>query len=314
MQQGKKILIIDDVHASLIEGLEKEGFQVDYKQQIHADEVRPILHQYDGLVLRSKLNMDKNLINAGLQLKFIARAGSGMDNVDEAYALQKNITCINTPEANSDAVGEHTIAMLLGLLNKINKADREVRNKIWNREDNRGIELKGKTVGIIGYGHTGMAVAKKLAGFEVRVMAYDKYKIGFGNELVKEVSLEEIFSEADILSLHIPLNDETKWMVNADFLSRFSKSIFFLNLSRGKIVNTQDLVKALEANTVKGCALDVLEKEEILHFNDEEKKWLKYLIESDKTLLTPHVAGWTYESYEKISFYLLTKIKRLNWS
>lgn len=305
------VLIIDDVHPLLMQNLEKQGIAYAYRPEIHRAEILAIISAYSGLVVRSKTKIDAELIAAASSLVFIARAGSGMDNVDVPSAEAKGITLINVPEANSDAVGEHTIGMLLTLLNNLNRADRQVRNHIWQREANRGIELKGKTVGIIGYGYTGSAVARKLKGFECRIIAYDKYKQGFGNSEVQEADMPTIFEQADILSLHVPLTAETHGMVNEEFLASFRKKIVLLNLSRGKVVNLSALTQAIRSGAVIGSALDVLENEKLNTLTPEQQEWFDYLIHSEQTVLTPHIGGWTHESYEKISFFLSNKISYL---
>jgi D-3-phosphoglycerate dehydrogenase len=228
--------------------------------------------------------------------------------VDEEFANSRKILCLNAGEANSDAVGEHTIGMLLGLLHKIGKGDAEVRKSIWDREGNRGLELKGKTIGIIGYGNTGSAVAKKLRGFEVQILAYDKFKSGFGNEYVEETDLQNIFERADILTIHIPLDSHTKLMINSEFIHSFVRNIFLLTLSRGGIVKTKDVLDAMKKGKILGFSADVLEHENPRGMGDADRKWFDELIHRNDVLLTPHVAGWTVESYEKISAVLAQKI------
>lgn len=307
-----KILIIDDVHELLTNGLTGLGFDVLYKPEATRSDLLHVIPDVDGLVVRTKTLIDTEVITAAKKLKFIARAGAGLDNINEDLATQNNIAVFNAGEANSDAVGEHTLGTLLSLLAKINKADTEVRNGIWNREDNRGEELSGKTVAIIGYGNTGKAVAKKLSGFNVRVLAYDKYLTGFTTDWVQESSMKQIFAEADVLTLHVPLTTETKGLIDKNYLELFSKPIYLLNMCRGEVVNTSDLITAMDAGKVKGCALDVLENEKLKTMSEKEKNWMAYLTSSNRTVLTPHVAGWTTESYRKISAVLLKKISDLN--
>ena len=232
-----------------------------------------------------------------------------MDNIDEAYAAEKGVLCINAPEGNRDAVAEHAIAMLLGLMNKVRKADAEVRNGTWDREGNRGWELKGKTVGIIGYGNTGMAFARKLRGFDVNVLAFDKYKTGFSDEYATETVMEQIVKHADVLSLHIPLTRETRQMVDDEYLFHFKKPIFFINTSRGEVVSTRSVLKALQDGRIVAAGLDVLEVEKFPGLADQP--WFDELSRNEKVLLTPHVAGWTYDSYRKISEVLAEKLKNL---
>ncbi|MBS3914948.1 MAG: phosphoglycerate dehydrogenase [Bacteroidetes bacterium] len=289
--------------------LDRAGIPFVYEPEISVEQIENYLENgIGGIVIRSKMHMDQRRIELGASLRLIARGGAGMDNVDEEFAKSKNIICVNAGEANSDAVGEHAIGMLLGLFHKIRKGDAEVRNKIWDREGNRGLELKGKTVGIIGFGNTGSAVAKKLSGFEVNILAYDKFKSGFGNAYVRETNLANIFESADILTIHIPLDSHTKLMVNSEFIHSFVRNIFLLNLSRGGIVKTKDVLDAMKTGKILGFAADVLEHENPRGMGDTERAWFEELIARDDVLLTPHVAGWTKESYEKISAVLAQKI------
>lgn len=305
------ILIIDELHFDLISKLCEMGFIVDYKPLINNVEIENTIHNYNGLILRSKTKIDKTLIDKATKLEFIARAGSGLENIDTIYAEKKSIVCFNSPEGNRDSVGEHTIGLLLNLLNKINKADSEIKTGIWNRNGNWGTELKGKTIGIIGYGNMGSSFAKKLSGFDVNVIAFDKYKKGFSDNFVKEVDLVTIYNQADILSLHIPLNNETKYLITTEFLNCFKKNIFLLNTSRGQIINTKELVDCIKSGKIIGAGLDVIEYENY-DFENLGCKNLSddfdYLLNSDKVILTPHVAGWTNESYYKISMVLADKI------
>lgn len=304
-----KVLIVDDVHPVLIDGLTEKGFSVLYIPESSRNQIIEKLKEgFEILVIRTKTMVDKEMLQSAQNLQIIARAGAGLDNIDEEEAQKLGILCINAGEANSDAVGDHTLAMLLGGLNNLYQAQTEVRNKIWLREENRGVELAGKTAAIIGYGNTGKAVAKRLVAFGVKVLAYDKYLNGFSNEQIFEASMNEIFENADILSLHIPLTSETKGMVNLQFLQNFKKPIFFLNLSRGKIVNTTELIQAIKTGIVWKCALDVLENEKFDTFNAAQEKDFEFLSNSSKVSLSPHIGGWTVESYKKISTVLLLKL------
>ena len=306
-----KILIIDTVHEILIEKLEKSGFFCDYVPDLTADEVEKKIHEYDGVIGRSKIPFQKALLDKAIRLKFIGRVGAGVENIDLAYAGSKGIKCFNSPEGNRDAVGEHTLGMLLNLLNKINIADSEVRNFKWKREANRGIEIKGKTVGIIGYGNMGSAFAQRLCGFETRVIAYDKYKFDYSNQYVTETSLENLFELSDIVSLHVPLTAETNYMVNNEFINSFTKNIFILNTSRGKVVKTDDLVQNIKSGKILGAALDVLEYENATFENlssEEIPDSLQFLLSDKHCLLTPHIAGWTQESKFKLADNLADKI------
>ncbi|MGZ3903815.1 MAG: NAD(P)-dependent oxidoreductase, partial [Bacteroidia bacterium] len=306
-----KILFIDSNHPRLHEMLLEKGFACDLFYDRSTEELKKLIPQYNGIVIRSKFKITKEIIDSAPNLKVIARAGAGLENIDVAYAQQKGIVCLNSPEGNKDAVGEHAVAMLLMLFNKLKKADAEVRTGKWLREENRGVEIGGKTIGIIGYGNTGSSFAKKLSGFDVNILAYDKYKKNFGNDFVKESSLEEIFEKADVLSLHVPLTEETNYLVNDNFIRKFKKNIYIINTARGKCVNTNDLAKSIESKKVLGACLDVLEYEavsfESIDFYNLPLP-MQFLLRSDKVILTPHIAGWTKESNVKIAEVLASKI------
>lgn len=304
-----KILIVDALHPVFKERAVSMGYQVDDFPQLSKEETLGIINQYHGIAVRTKFHIDRALLEAGIQLKFVARAGAGLDNIDEVYAKERGIQLINAPEGNCDAVGEHAIGMLLSLLNKLNKANREVRNGLWDREGNRGIELKGKVVGIIGYGHMGRSFAQKLSGFGVKILAYDKYMTGFSDQFVQEVSMEEIVKQVDILSLHIPLTKETRGMVNAEYLFHFKKPIFLINTARGEIVNTQAVLDAIQSGKILGAGLDVLEVEKFPQL--EQTLWFDALRSNEQVLLSPHVGGWTTGSYVKISEVLADKLQKL---
>ncbi len=305
----KKILIIDDLHPVFKEQAATLGFEVDDKPLITRAETLAIIKDYIGIAVRTKFKIDKELFDAALNLKFVARAGAGLDNIDIVAAKERNIQLINAPEGNRDAVAEHAIGLLLSLMNNFRNADTQIRNGVWDREGNRGYELKGKTVGIIGYGFMGQKMARKLAGFEVNVIAYDKYQTGFGNEYAREVSMEEIVKHSDVLSLHIPLTTETKQMVDDEYFYHFKKPIFFINTARGEIVNTAALLKNINSGKVLGAGLDVLEVEKFP--NLEEQTWFKELKNNEKVILTPHVGGWTFDSYRKISEVLAQKLAEM---
>ncbi len=307
--QQPTILIADDVHEVLVSCLTQAGFNVLYLPEITRSEIINVLSQkVQGLVIRSKTNIDAEVLAQAKHLQFIARAGAGMDNIDEVYAQKLNIALFNAGEANADAVGEHTLGMLLMLLNNLSVAHQQVQSKIWLREANRGHELAGKTVGIIGFGNTGKAVAKKLSGFDVNVLAYDKYLKNYGNKYAKQASLNQIFSQAHIVSFHVPLTNLTQNMVNLSFFNRFKHPIYVLNLSRGKILQTSHLVKALKSGKVLGAALDVLENEKLNTLSASQLKDFNFLANSTNVVLAPHIGGWTFESYFKISKVLLNKI------
>jgi len=307
---SKNILIVDDLHPIFIEQVEALGYTCNYQPLIKLDEVLATVAGYEGLMVRSKFQVDRTFLDAAVNLKFIARAGAGMDNIDEAYAAEKGIMLVNAPEGNRDAVGEHAVGMLLSLMNNLNRADAEVRAGLWQREANRGYELKGRTIGIIGYGNMGQTFARKLKGFEVDVIAYDKYKTGFSDDYAREVSMEEIVRHSEVLSLHVPLTSETNGLVNDEYLFHFRKPIFLLNTSRGKVVQTQAVLNAIKQGKLLGAGLDVLEVEKFPALG--EQPWFEELRQSGKVLLSPHVAGWTFESYRKISEVMAQKIKNLD--
>ncbi len=314
MSKSVQVYIIDDVSPILTEGLAMRGYEVIYEPEATKDQVMMRLEtiQPEILVVRSKLNIDAAFLNSAKRLQLIARAGAGMDNIAVSTAEKLAIQCINAGEANADAVGDHTLGVLLNGLRNISKSFAEIKNGLWLRATNRGVELSNKTVGIIGYGNTGKAVAKRLVGFGCKVLVYDKYLQNFGNEYHLESDMQTIFEEADILSLHIPLTDETNALVDGAFLSKFKKPIFLMNLSRGGIVKTADLIQAIQTGKITKCALDVLENEDLANLTPEQKKEFNFLIESDCVTLTPHIGGWTRESYDKISKVLLKKIIEIN--
>jgi len=301
-----RLLIADDVHPVLMEMLEAEGVICDYRPDITRDEALVILKEYNGLILRSKFKVDLPVLTAGGKLKCIGRAGAGMDNIDQASALLKGIALFSANEGNCDAVAEHMLGTLLALLNNIPRSDVQVRQGSWFREKNRGVELGGKTIGLIGYGHNGKAMARKLSGFDVKVIAYDKYKNGFGGPFVEEVEMEEIYRRADILSLHIPLSDETRGLVNKSFIARFHRPIYFLNGARGEVVDMAALVEGLENGKIAGAGLDVLPVEKFPALFEYD--WFARLKKRDNVVLSPHVAGWSVESYYKLSKVLASKI------
>lgn len=305
----KKILIIDDLHPAFKEQATVLGFEVDDRPEITRAETLATIKDYVGIAVRTKFKIDQELFDAAPNLKFVARAGAGLDNIDVAIAAERNIQLINAPEGNNDAVGEHAIGLLLALMNNFRNANFEIRNGIWEREGNRGYELKGKTVGIIGYGFMGRKMARKLAGFEVNVIAYDKYQTGFTDEFAREVSMEEIVKHSDVLSLHIPLTKETKQMVNDEYFYHFKKPIFFINTARGEIVDTAAVLKNIQSGKILGAGLDVLEVEKFPALG--EQPWFNELKASGKVILTPHVGGWTFDSYRKISEVLAQKLAEI---
>lgn len=306
---NRKILIADHLHPIFKEEAQKMGFDCHDMPLISRGECLALIHEYDIIAIRTKFQIDAELIDAATNLKLIARAGAGMDNVDEDYANSKGIKCINAPEGNRDAVAEHVIGMLLSLSNNLNIADEQVRQGIWDRDGNRGWELKGKTLAIIGYGNNGMMLARKLSGFELKIIAYDKYKTGFSDAYAQEVSMEQVVKEADILSFHIPLSRETRQLFNDEYLFHFKKPIVLLNASRGEILNTKSVLKGIKSGKINAAGLDVLEVEKFPALYEQE--WFKELSQNKKVLLSPHIAGWTHESYRKISEVLAQKLLTL---
>ncbi|GGH22796.1 phosphoglycerate dehydrogenase [Sphingobacterium alkalisoli] len=300
------ILIVDDVHPVLLEKLDKQGISYSYEPTISRPEAEARISHYMGLIIRSKFQVDRAFIDLAPELRFIGRAGAGMDNIDDEYAAQKGITLISANEGNRDAVGEHMIGMLLSLMNNLNRGNQEIAEGKWLREENRGYELKGRTVALIGYGNNGQAMAKKLSGFDVTVIAYDKYKTGFSDAYAQEVSMEEIVKQADVLSFHIPLTKETKGLVDDEYLFHFRKPIFFLMGARGGIVHIPAVVKALDTGKILGAAFDVLPVEKFPGLSEQD--WYSDLIARHNVLLSPHVAGWTFESYYKLSDILVDKV------
>jgi len=309
----KKVAFIDVVHPVLQRRLEKNVFICDDLTTLSKLEIALQIKIYSGIVVRSRFAMDADFLSKAVKLEFIARSGAGMENIDIPYCESRNIQLHNAPEGNRNAVGEHALGMLLSLFNNLNKGDHEVRQGVWDREGNRGVELDGKTIGIIGFGNNGQAFAKKLRGFDVDVLVYDKYISNFDNDFITEVTMNTIFKKADIISFHIPQNKETLFLVDDDYLSRFKKNIYIINLSRGKIIKTSSLVNSLECGNVKGACLDVLEFEKTSFeniFSDKTNlpEAFNYILNSNKTILSPHVGGWTKESYFKLSNVLADKI------
>ena len=303
-----KILHIDKNHLLMLSQLAAQGFEnyEDSKESIEAK-----IADYDGIIIRSRFTIDRTFLDKATRLKFIGRVGAGLENIDVAYAESKGITLIAAPEGNRNAVGEHALGMLLALLNKFKKANNEIKNGKWLREENRGWELDGKTVGIIGYGNMGKSFAKKLRGFDCSVICYDILP-NKGDENAKQVTLVDFFRQADVVSLHTPQTPQTIGMVNEVFINSFAKSFWFLNTARGKSVVTDDLVRALQSGKVLGAGLDVLEYEKASFedfFSDEQMpQSFKYLLEADNVILTPHIAGWTLESKEKLAQIIVDKI------
>lgn len=308
-----KILHLDSNHPLLWEQLEKAGFQNEADYTSTKEEVESKIDNYHGIVIRSRFKIDKTFIDKAKNLQFIARVGAGLESIDCEYAESKNIKLIAAPEGNASAVGEHALGMLLSLFNKLNTADKEVKSGQWNRESNRGTELDGKTIGIIGYGNMGKSFAKKLSGFDVEVLCYDILP-NVADSNAKQVPLQEIQQKADVLSLHIPWTPETDKMVNTTFINQFSKPFWFINTARGKSVVTADLVTALQSGKILGAGLDVLEYEKLSFetlFEGEKPEAFEYLLNAKNVLLSPHIAGWTIESKEKLAQVIVDKILRV---
>lgn len=307
---SKKILIVDDLHPIFKERAAALGYVVDDRPLITREETLAAVADYEGIAVRTKFRIDQEIFEAAPKLTFVARAGAGLDNIDIDIAKQRNIALLAANEGNMDAVGEHAVGLLLSLMNNFRQADLQIRNGVWNREGNRGYELKDKTVGIIGYGFMGQSFARKLSGFGVNVLAYDKYKTNFSDACAREVSMEEIVKHSDVLSLHIPLTKETRQMVNDEYFFHFKKPIFFINTARGEIVNTQAVLNNIANGKIIGAGLDVLENEKFPAL--AAQPWYESLKTNEKVILTPHVGGWTFDSYRKISEVLAQKLENMN--
>lgn len=305
-----RILHVDNNHKTLADGLNKLGCENHFDTKSEKQTIMSIINEFQGLIIRSRFPIDKEFLNAAKNLNFIARVGSGLENIDVNYATSLGIEVISSPEGNSNAVGEHALSMILSLFNKLSLAKKNLSNGAWIREDNRGEELQGKTVGIIGYGNTGKQFAKKLFGFEVEVICYDILP-NVGNQYAKQVDLSYLKSNSDILSLHIPLNNQTKGLINSDFINEMSKPFWLINTSRGNQVITKDLINGLINKKIRGACLDVFEFENSSFEDLEKNSQISYLNNHQQVVLTPHVAGWTYQSKIKLSQIIVEKIKKL---
>lgn len=305
-----KILIIDEMHLSIVEMLEKDGHEVVYAPKITRSEILDQVAPFEGLIIRSKTPMNRELLEKAINLKFIGRAGAGLDQIDLDYLVERGVKLFHAAKGNRDAVAEHALGGLLALFNQVIKADREVRNGVWDREGNRGHELMGKTVGIMGYGNMGKSFAKRLQGFGVRVLAFDKYKIDFQSKRVEEVSWEKLKSDADVLSIHVPLTSETRNFFTLEELKSFTKPIWLINTARGEVISFRDLNAALDQGILRGAVLDVLENEKFQKFSPEQKVEFEKLASRENVVFSPHVAGWTFESYIKINQVLVKKIRK----
>jgi D-3-phosphoglycerate dehydrogenase len=302
------IIITTTVHQLFTDTLQKKGVDFLYQPGIKYQDLSTIIHQATGLIISTQINVDDALIDKAISLKWIGRMGSGMEHVNVAYAETKGIACYSSPEGNRNAVAEHALGMLLSLMRNIHKSSEEVKQFIWKREENRGVELSGKVIGIIGYGHTGSSFARLLSSFDVTILAYDKYKTDIDNAYVKSASLEAIFQYADVVSFHLPLSEETHHFGNNDFFGSVQRQPYILNTSRGSVIDTGALIRAIESKKIAGAALDVLENEQLATFTTEDKAVLSFLVHQENVIITPHIAGYSHEATYKMSAVMLEKL------